>query len=364
MVSPAPPVLDLPFIPDAGYLRFVAAQGARVHSMHVPMHLPEVADARPPGQEVDTDHLVELLGLVPSSPGPRKHALLNGRFHAPEAYVDKSFLQGLAARLQILLEAGQLHGIIYDDHYLLRALADFAPDLCAELEAIPSVNCRLDSLPRVLWHVRYARAAGFRPPGQIVPDRELNRRLPELEALVAAVRGKFPDLQIILLANEGCLPQCPFKTAHGGHMALGHIRGLSPAHIGANRNIGCSRLFAERPELLFGAPFIRPEDQGAYAHVANAFKVCGRTRGAQVMERIARSYLEERYAGNLLWLLDTQECLAPALYVANEELPDDFLSRLSRCDGDCEDCGQCCLLAARHVRRQSPGDSLGAGALP
>jgi collagenase-like PrtC family protease len=348
--------LDLPFIPDAAYMAFLAGLKNRVHSLHVPLHLAGVADARPPAPAQDQPRIIGLLAPLAKA-GVQCFGLLNSRFHAPTLYGDSAFLHALGERLQALADAGVLHGIIYVDHYLLLALAEAFPDLCARLQAVPSVNCQLDSLDKVLRHLGYIARTPFALPGKVVLDRGLNRRLRQLEVLRDQLRLHVPELKVALLANEGCLDHCPFRQAHAGHMALAHLpgHGYGPGHMTANRNLGCTRLFAQRPELLIAAPFIRPEDQRHYAGLADVIKLCGRSRGAQTMRCIIAAYVQGRYEGNLLWLNDSQEPLAHLLFLANDKLPDNFLELVGDCQADCEDCGVCRIMARRCIGEQPPG---------
>jgi len=343
--------LDVPFLPHEEYLQFLAGHGERIHSLHVPLHLPGVPDARPASIAVEPRRLARLLALCPDV---RKYALVNSRFHAPEAYTDPAFLDSLAGALETLLEAGQLQGLVYSDHYLLQALSDARPELCSRLEAVPSVNCMIDSLPKALWHVEYIAGTRFSPPGKLNLDRSLNRRLGALERLSGDLRQRLPGVRLALLANEGCLPHCPYKPAHDAHLALAHLQGQSAQQLSVNRLRGCTRLFASKPELFIAAPFIRPEDQAGYARVADILKVCGRSRGAATMQRIVAAYIEGRFQGNLLWLNDTQECLTQTFHLANEGLPQDFLLQVGDCNLDCSACGACRKLAREHVQRLAP----------
>ncbi len=349
--------LDLPFIPDARYMAFLAKLKSRVHSLHVPLHLPGVADARPPGQAQDAQRMIELLAPLAKA-GVQCFGLLNSRFHAPTVYGDKAFLLALGERLQALTDAGILHGIIYVDHYLLLALAGAFPDLCARLQAVPSVNCQLDSLDKVLRQLGYIARTPFVLPTKVVLDRGLNRRIRQLEALRHELGLRVPELKVALLANEGCLDHCPFRQTHAGHMALAHMPehgGYGPGHMTANRSLGCTKLFYKRPELLISAPFIRPEDQQRYKGLADIIKLCGRSRGGKTMSCIILAYAQGRYEGNLLWLNDSQEPLAHRLFLANDKLPENFLDLVGDCQADCEDCGICRILARRCISRQPPG---------
>lgn len=350
------PPLDLPFIPDVAYMGYLATLKNRLHSLHVPLHLPGVADARPPEQAQDVRRMISLLAPLARA-GVQCFGLLNSRFHAPALYDDSAFLHALGERLQAFTDVGLLHGIVYVDHYLLLALAEAFPDLCARLQAVPSVNCQLDSLDKVLRHLGYIARTPFALPTKVVLDRGLNRRLRQLELLRHELREHIPELKIALLANEGCLDHCPFRQAHAGHMALAHMpeHGYSPGHMAANRNLGCTRLFYQRPELLIAAPFIRPEDQRHYSGLADIIKLCGRSRGGGTMRGIIAAYVQGRYEGNLLWLNDSQEPLAHRLFLANDKLPDNFLELVGDCQVDCENCGVCRLLARRCISKQPPG---------
>ena len=359
MPTPAPPVapvlpLDVPFIPDVEYMRFLAGISKYLHSIHVPLHLPGVADARPPTPGEDVSLITRLLAPLRKA-GVKCYGLLNSRFYAPETYTDETILGALGDRLRAMAETGVLQGIIYVDHYLLQALSDAFPNLCSRLEAVPSVNCRLDSLSKVLRQLKFIELTTFAQPDKLVLDRSLNRRREQLAELCLELRVLRPNLRLTLLANEGCLDHCPFQDSHSGHMSLSHIQGYNAAHMDANKKLGCSRLFFKRPDLLLSSPFIRPEDQIHYAEIADIIKLCGRSRGPKTMRFIISAYLAGNYAGNLLWLNDSQEPLAHRLFLPNNQLPVDFVELVGDCQGDCERCGICRILARRHITLQPPG---------
>ena len=54
-------------------------------------------------------------------------------------------------------------------------------------------------------------------------------------------------------------------------------------------------------------------------------KLCGRTLGVEFLQRVIDAYLARLFVGNLLALTDSMDWLANQLYVANEQLPADFL---------------------------------------
>ncbi|MGE4298797.1 MAG: hypothetical protein AB7E47_12265 [Desulfovibrionaceae bacterium] len=347
-------LFDVPIIPDEGYVSFLRQRQARLHAVHFGLAAPGVPDARrclEPDGPGGVDAVARALAAVPA---PRKYALLNSRFHHPDRYGDAAFLGGLADTLERLQGDGLLHGIVFADCYLLAALAAARPELAARLEAVPSVNCMLDSGPKAVAMLRHVAQLGFCAPSKVILDRSLNRDLEGLDRAVAMVRAEHPGACITLLANEGCLLHCPFKPAHDAHIALAHLDGSGVAcGMPLHRELGCMRAFYRQREYLCSAPFIRPEDVARYEGRADVVKICGRTRGGAFLTRAVAAYMDGRFAGNLLELNDATEPLAQRLWLDNAALPPDFWDMVTRCDKRCASCGVCARLAAAHVREVS-----------
>ncbi|MFW5837828.1 MAG: hypothetical protein ACOCVM_07445, partial [Desulfovibrionaceae bacterium] len=78
-------MLDVPLIPDATYVRFLADNADRLMSLHFSLHAEETIDARLRLSETSPGDLAEALA---AAPGPRKYALLNSRVHHPGHYAD------------------------------------------------------------------------------------------------------------------------------------------------------------------------------------------------------------------------------------------------------------------------------------
>jgi collagenase-like PrtC family protease len=340
---------DLPFLPDEAYIAFLALRQERIHSVHFSLFAESIPDARHAAGALPAERLAELLGRLP---GPSKYALLNSRFHAPSLYTAPG-LRPLLDRLEILLSGDALHGVVFADFLLLQALSDASPELCRALEAVPSVNCRVNTLDVALSMLDVIGKTRFRAPSKLLLDRNLNRRLPELRKLAQALRGAVPGLAITLMANEGCLYECPYKPAHDALIAA--QRASPGIDAGAPvRELGCGRLFHEAPERLLQSPFIRPEDLDMYADIADIAKLCGRTQGGAVMRGIVSAYLAGEFDGNLLELMDAQEQLASRLKMPNAALPADFCATVANCDKRCAECGYCRELCERLLTRRGP----------
>lgn len=329
--------LDVPFIAHRPYAELLQGLGDRIAAVHFGLPLAAALDSRNLPRKEEAATLNDLLALLP---GPRKHALLNSRFYSPQHYATPEALAPILAALRTLLLRGNLHGIVFTDHYLVQALGRADPELCGRLEAIPSVNAMLDSFDKISAHLEVLATTPFRMPTQLVLDRALNRDPPRLAAVCRDSRRAFPAIRLSLLANEGCLLECPFKPAHDAHIALANLNGQ--AGIGLlNSSLGCIEYLAAHPARLFKSPFIRPEDQHRYDAYVDQIKLCGRTLGADFLSRLVTAYAEKRYHGNLLDLFDTLAWLAPRLLVPNHQIPADFFATVTGCAKECEQCGSC-----------------------
>lgn len=330
--------LDVPFLSDPLLVGLLQRHGDRIHSVHFSLSLPGIADGRHRTGEISLTALNHGLRQLPS---PKKYALLNSRFQHPDLYTDQAALTRLLDSLTLLLADGNLNGVIVVDFYLLQALSDTSPEVCSQLEAIPGINCMLDSFDRIASYCTAIARTHFRQPRKINLDRSLNRNIPTLRAVCAQCRKHFPETRLTLLANEGCLHRCPFKLTHDAHIALA-ATGLAPdMTYNANRELGCIRVLQEHPEELFRSPFIRPEDMHHYDGLVDVIKLCGRTLGPAFLGRLVPAYTQGHHNGNLLDLLDTQEWLAKGLDVHNDSLPKDFFRKLTSCDHCCDACGYC-----------------------
>jgi collagenase-like PrtC family protease len=349
-------MLDVPFLPEKQYVDFLAANRTHLHSVHFSSFSAGAPDARHRFRELAADRLA---GFLASLEDVRKYLLLNSRFHSPHTYHGQKELERIVRLLPDLYNLGQLDGVIFADAYLLAAISDAIPDTVSRLEAVPSVNFMLDSSDKVFGLLDFLKTMRFRFPSKLVLDRSLNRKPAELEIITTRLRMRWPGLKISLLANEGCLYQCPFKPAHDAHIALTYLE-VPVDTYGLNRDFGCMRMVAENPALLFKSPFIRPEDLPAYKPYADIVKICGRTLGADFLMRVITAYIDKRWKGNLLDLMDSMSWFSGYFYVDNARLPESFLDRTAGCDKTCIDCGFCRELVydfSRRLQPLSPGEA-------
>jgi len=328
---------EVPFLPDDAYVRLLNRHAGWIDSIHYGLPVETVQDAR-----VRLHHasLEAYIGALRQAAVRDRYLLMNSRFHLQAGYLDPDRLGCTVETLQVLLAAGVIRGIVFSDAYFLAALSRFSPETAQALEAVPSINFMIDDFDKLQEVLGFITDTAFRFPRKLIVDRSLNRRPEKLARLVEKSRRRYPGLKIGLLANEGCLYQCPFKLTHDALISLANqAAGVDTFRL--NRDLGCMQALSEKPWRLFRSPFIRPEDSGFYKGRVDFIKLCGRTLGPDFLGRALRAYVSGRYEGNLLDLLDSMNWMVGMRCVENDRLPTDFLEVLSTCDGQCAACGYC-----------------------
>jgi hypothetical protein len=345
-------LFDVPFLPDEDYVRFLTRQRKHLSSVYFSLLRPEIKDARHRLKKLKPDDLIPALKSMPGVP---KFALLNSRVHPPGDYLDPAKVEGAADILRRFKESDVLDGIVFADAYYLKALSEVAPTSVQGLQAVPSINFMIDT-PDKLHAVLdlISSAAPFRPPVKVFLDRSLNRDWNRLKKVLQWCRREEPQLKIGLLANEGCLYQCPFKLAHDCLIACSHMD-MRVDTFNINQAFGCVQILRKNPAGIFQSPFIRPEDVGRYDDLIDMLKICGRTLGAGFLARAFQAYIDGKYRGNLLDLLDASNWMADEVYLANDQLPPDFIERMAGCPRDCRRCDACRKMQDAHMHPVEAG---------
>lgn len=339
--------LNIPFIPDDDYLHFLLDHEDCLQAVHFNLHDPLLQDARINIHNDSFQKLKESLGLLKR---PAKYLLANGRIHPDIVYKNDNQLQAVICKLEQLAEDGQLDGLIFADSYMLTVLGDAAPSLAASIEAIPSVNFQIDRIEKLTALIELIEINGFITPGKITLDRSLNRNPGDLTSLSSSIRKRWPGITIELLANEGCLPHCPFRATHEALISMANCNATRLDTRQLNDNLACVRWLNSSPYRVLSSPFIRPEDVSFYAGKTDVIKICGRTLGPQFLIKTVQAYLNGRFHGNLLRLLDAPHWMAEIWDLPNQSLPDDFLDKMIHCKLDCSTCSLCKTLFEQFAR--------------
>ena len=333
------PFLDVPFLPEEVYVDFLNRSGGSVDSVYFSLPGEQHFDNRSHGCVDKTpEHSVSLLRQL--SAGHKRYLLLNNRFYGPALLTDQRQLRALIADIEQCVQQGVVNGIVYCDQYLLQALSNEAPDLAAVLEAVPGLNTMLDSQGKIEAHLAYIGETRFRAPGRLLLDRALNRNLNKLAEISTWCRQAMPDMRLEVVGNEGCLPWCPYRSAHDAYIALDNCSSTKTSEA-INEQLGCRQLLKKQPYRILQSPFIRPEDIDSYLYDIDIIKISGRNLTSADLIRVITAYIERHWNGNLLELLDSSHWLAQELYVENSALSFDFANMLSVCNNRCETCRFC-----------------------
>ncbi|WP_462325209.1 hypothetical protein [Desulfoplanes sp.] len=331
--------LDIPFIPDPVYLDLLLENQQRIHSLHFALPGIPAYDART-FRAANNDPAIMIEGLN-AFPQQKKHILLNGRFQHPVRYFKGEELTALINALGFWVDNAGVDGIILADMYLLTTLSREAPSLAQTLQAIPSVNCMIDTADKGMSFLELIGSTRFRMPEMLILDRSLNRNPAALNQTVRALNNYAPQTSMALLANEGCLYQCPFKQTHNSQTSLANTGLVRENIYTLSRERGCIPYFVGHPQAILKSPFIRPEDQDSYASSADIIKVCGRNMGPEFLIRTVSAYLDKSFDGNLLALLDATDWMAEHYHLPNKDFPDTFLETVTTCSKNCATCRYC-----------------------
>jgi len=212
------------------------------------------------------------------------------------------------------------------------------------IEVRASVNMRLSTLQAMAY------LAPLFDSFYLGRDVQRDRAYVEKAHAWCAAHGK----KLCLLANSGCLRNCPWQTFHdnlvahsAAALARENVRGWSP-HLcwtiykdafEAARKAGAATPPAAAAEIL-KATWIRPEDLARYAGLVDVVKLA--TRQHANPEMVIAAYARGSFDGNLLDLLEPG--FSPVFhpfYLDNASFPADWMDRVAGCSRECTQCGYC-----------------------
>jgi collagenase-like PrtC family protease len=341
--------LSVPLIPDRTYIKFLTEKIPFLESVYFGLHSGPVLDSRHRFSHFDTQSLVP--NLEPLE-GIKKYVLLNTRFIMPNFYTDERFLTQLLDTLESLYDNACLNGIVVSDFYLINALDRTGHDIVPALEVVPGINSMMDSLEKILSHMEMIENTRFKLPGKLILDRSLNRDPEALHTAVLSIKSFYPGIKIELLANEGCIYNCPFKPAHDAQISLSNTGLVKENTHGINQAVGCHAYFHEYLERFFKSPFIRPEDIIHYKGIADTIKICGRTLGTKFLTCCIYAYCQNSYCGNLFDLMDSTHFLGSFFHIDNKSLGSDFFKKITTCTKICKNCRICHDLFLKSVTKK------------
>lgn len=158
-----------------------------------------------------------------------------------------------------------------------------------------------------------------------------------------------------LIANSGCLYDCPFHTWHDNLVA--HESEIDHALRDQAAPSPCwtsMRSLSEEDAaaLFLSGNWIRPEDMSLYEPYFSEAKLA--TRMHTVPRRVVSAYVRGRFRGNLLDLTEPAYSTRFNDHILDAtRIPKDFHARRDGCDHRCEDCGYCLSVAQKALRSKA-----------
>ena len=171
--------------------------------------------------------------------------------------------------------------------------------------------------------------------------RDLQRDLPTVKMF--AEWGEKNGKKICMLANSGCLRNCPWQTFHETLLAhdFRHIQGeIMKLNMPSTLCVGIVQ--SKQYEEILRASWIRPEDLYRYEPYVSVFKLS--TREADRPDLILKAYTSRSFNGDLLLLLDPgfSFLVRPNVFV-NKAFPKEWSEGkiAGKCASNCTHCGKC-----------------------
>lgn len=216
--------------------------------------------------------------------------------------------------------------------FVARTIKKFFPDI----ETRASVNMRLTTLQAMRYLSPWFDSYYI--------GRDVQRNLYTVKRFSewAHANGK----KVGILANSGCLRNCPWQTYHDNLISHSQAALSVKAAEGFNPHL-CWTMYEERKNLteILKATWIRPEDISVYEPYVDFVKLATRQHGRMAM--VVDAYASGVYKGNLLDLLEPG--FAPAfarhgIALDNRLFPQGWVERVGHCNRECVECGYCDMI--------------------
>ena len=211
--------------------------------------------------------------------------------------------------------------------FVARTLKATAPDI----EVCASVNMRLTTL----------QAFRYLAPlfDSYYIGRDIQRNLETVKRFSdwCHANGK----KLCMLANSGCLRNCPWQTFHDNMIAHSDAAMKTENVKGWNPHL-CWTLYRDRKNFaeILKATWVRPEDIHRYDGLVDVVKLA--TRQHANPDMVMSAYERGAFEGNLLDLFEPG--FSPAFFPAfidNTAFPPDWFEKTSACARECAECGYC-----------------------
>ena len=180
--------------------------------------------------------------------------------------------------------------------------------------------------------------------------RDVQRDLPTFRKMAAWCKEH--DKKLCMLANSGCVRNCPWQVFHETLLSHNFIKAceeMGPQGI----ELLCNSIFLKKGTLadFLRCSWIRPEDIHVFEPELETIKLS--TREAKYPMEIVEAYVNASYDGNLLRLMDPYHGLGfRPNRVDNKSFPADWVTSgiAAKCADNCTHCGKCEQMLAQVLK--------------
>ena len=267
---------------------------------------------------------------------------------------DLTRLRGAGVRLDLLLNAN-CYGAEAMSVALERRIADIVdrldswgcrPEICTT--ASPFVARTLKAIApdievRASVNMKLTTLQAFRYLAPLFDSYYIGRDVQRSLETVKRFSGWCHDngKKLCMLANSGCLRNCPWQTFHDNMIAHSDAAMKTENVKGWNPHL-CWTLYRDRKNFaeILKATWVRPEDMYHYEGLVDVMKLA--TRQHANPDMVISAYERGSFEGNLLDLFEPG--FSPAFYpefLDNTAFPSGWFERTSACARECAGCGYC-----------------------
>jgi len=269
------------------------------------------------------------LRAIKNDLGLKLNFVFNPQHYDITSYLD---IKGIIKKLVFAFEYYQFDVITMNNTYLL-AIEDVRRCLHDhDVRVRLSVNNRVSSLEQVkLFHLEFAIDS-------ICLDRNLNRNKDELDRIIDYASKH--NIELYLLVNEGCLPNCPFKPFCDDIISQRHKLNEEEQDVINNmiKSVGCVYDFTNHPWKALQSPFISPTWINNY-DTRLKFKIAGRNKHIAVLKDIILAYMHRIGDIDFSTMFSTYRINEPFNFYDLDELQ--FFNKVKNCKLNCHSCNFC-----------------------
>ncbi|MCR3758489.1 U32 family peptidase [Clostridium felsineum] len=212
--------------------------------------------------------------------------------------VNPQYHRKMVKYISKLCELG-IDGVTVDYPYLCQLIKKQFPNLMVSIGIGAGViNCK---------QIGYWREMGA---DEITVGHGINRNFKLLEEILTFTKGT--NMNIRLIANNTCLPECPSKIVHAsGHSHASQKRNSSSDLYIDYNLLYCNNRRVKNMGYMIASEWIRPEDVHYYEEICDkvgnhnfSLKLLERTKNTEFLLRVAKAYITKNFEGNLLDILN------------------------------------------------------------